>query len=327
MPDISKQTVSASQMPALFNRSPYATRFMLHHHFLGDFDMEVEENDRMSWGKRLEPAILRAAADELRCDVLAHDQATYLRAPDAPVGCTPDGYVFDPQRGLGFVECKNIDWLRWKDTWDDQAAADHVEIQMQTQLMVPHPEHGKPKWGCIAALVGGNDLKLYERQPLPEFHQSIVTESQKFLADVTAKVEPEVLGSGIEIPALVAVYPKADKERVLTEEDFELVESVRVARLIESYEFAKDRESFSKKESDDLKAQLLAVAKDAGAIMLHGRYLNISKSQIAGRTQIVKPYTMTRVTASIQNLAADLDKILPPAQADAGEKLAWDLPI
>lgn len=313
MPDISKQTVSASQMPALFNRSPYATRFMLHHHFVGDFDMEVAEDERMSAGKRLEPVILKWAADELRCEVLPHDQAQYLRAPSIPVGCTPDGYVFDPQRGLGFIECKNIDWFRWKDTWDERSAADHVELQMQTQLMVPHPEHGAPKWGCIAALVGGNDLKLYERQPIAEVHAGIAEETVRFLADVKAKNEPGVLGAAIEIPALVAVYPKADPEKVLREEDFNLHEGVRVARLIEAYEFAKDRESFSKKESEDLKAKLLAVAGDAAAIMIHGRYLNITKSQIAGRTQTVKPYTMTRMTASIQNLAADLDSILPKA--------------
>lgn len=289
---------------------------MLHHHFVGDFDVDVEEDDRMSWGKRVEPVILAAAADELRCEVLPHDQGVYLKSPTVPVGCTPDGYAFDPQRGLGFIEVKNIDFFRWKDTWDERSAADHVELQLQTQLMIPHPEYGPAKWGCIAALVGGNELKLYQRAPLMEVHQGIAAEAVKFLADVKANAEPEVLGVPIEIPALVAAYPKAVKDLVLTEQNFDLAESVRVARLIEAYEFAKDRESFSKKESETLKAQLLAIAKDAGAIMLHGRYLNISKSQIEGRTQTVKPYTMTRVTASIQNLAADLDKILPKADSE-----------
>lgn len=311
MPDVTNKTVSASQMPAILNLSPYATRFMMHHQFLGTHSSEPDEDERMTAGKRLEPVILSWAADELRADILPHDQSVYLRCPTAPVGCTPDGYMLDPQRGLGFVEAKNVDFFRWKDTWDKVAAPDHIEIQHQVQLMTPHPEHGMPKWGVIACLVGGNDLLLYERMPLPEVHSQMADEATRFLADVDARKEPEVFGRAIEIPALTAIYPKAIKEKVLTEENFDLKESVRIARLIEAYEFSKDRESFSKKESENLKAQLMAIAGDAGAVMLHGRYLNITKSEITGRTQVVKPYTMTRVTASIQNLAADLDAILP----------------
>lgn len=322
MPDSTKKTVSASQVPAIFNMSPYNTRWMLHQHFLGNIDLDIEPDDRMNWGTRLEPVIIKAAAEELRCDILPHDQSTYLRAPDAPVGCTPDGYVLDPQRGPGFIECKNVDWFRWKDTWDDKAAPHHIELQLQTQLMVPHPEYGKLTWGCIACLVGGNDLLLYDRQPLPEVHAGIKEQAEIFLADVEARREPEVLGVSIELPSLKAVYAVRDKVKVLTEQDFDLAEGVRIARMIDAYELAKDRESFSKKEAAELQAKLLAAAGDAAGLILYGRFLNISTSQIAGRTQTVKPYTMTRVTASLQAFPADLDAILPKREP-AGE---YDLP-
>ena len=314
MPDISKQTVSASQMPAIFNQSPYATRWMMWKHFAKGMPVDHAEDERMSWGKRVEPVILAEAADRLRCEILPHDQLVYLRSPHIPIGCTPDGYVLDPNRGLGFIEVKNIDWLRWRDTWEETRAAEHVEIQMQTQLMVPHPELGLPKWGCIAALVGGNELKLYERPPIAAVHDQIAFEATNFLDSVEGDFEPDVLGREIELPALTALYPKSTPDLVLTEKDFDLPESVRVARLIEEYEFAKDRESSGKKTAANIKAELLSIAKDASAIILHGRFLNIARWDVGAATIQRKASTTVKMTATIQNLAADLDAILPPVR-------------
>jgi len=308
VPDITKQTVSASQMPAILNRSPYATRFTMYQHFAEGFDVDPEENERMEWGSRLEPTILRAAADELRAEVLPHDQAVYFRHPSLPVGCTPDGYVLDPQRGLGFVEAKNVDWMRWRDTWTDTLAPDHVEVQHQVQLMTPHPEFGIPKWGAIACLVGGNDFRLYPREPGGEVQQQIAAEASRFLDDVRHKREPEVLGRALELPALIFALPRTDREKVLTEADFDDKRAIELALMIEAYEFAKARESGGKKDAEEIKVRLLAAAGDAASMLLHGRRLNISRVEVKERTQVVKAHVQMRLTAKVEDMPTDLSQ-------------------
>src|SRR6185312_4107527 len=285
VPDITKQTVSASQMPAILNRSPYATRFTMYQHFAEGFDVDPEESERMEWGSRLEPTILRAAADELRAEVLPHDQAVYFRHPSLPVGCTPDGYVLDPQRGLGYVE-----------------------VQHQVQLMTPQPEFGIPKWGAIACLVGGNDFRLYPREPGGEVQQQIAAEASRFLDDVRHKREPEVLGRALELPALIFALPRTDREKVLTEADFDDKRAIELALMIEAYEFAKARESGGKKDAEEIKVRLLAAAGDAASMLLHGRRLNISRVEVKERTQVVKAHVQMRLTAKVEDMPTDLSQ-------------------
>lgn len=312
MPDPTKQTVSASQMPALFGLSPYCTEWLLFQHFANGMPLEVDADERMDWGTKLEAVILHATAAKLRADVIPHPQVDYLRHPSLPIGCTPDGYVLDPQRGLGFVEAKNIDYLRWRDTWTDTEAAPHVEAQHQTQLAIPHPEFGAPKWGVIAALVGGNDLRLYPRDVLPDVQAQIAAKARSFLDTVREKKEPPIAGRAMEIEGLHWAIPRVDRHKILREEDFEPAEAVKLARLIEQFHDQKARESVSKMMAKDLQAQIEGMVRDAAEVIVHQRRLKISRSEIAGRTQIVKPYTMVRMTPSILEFAADLDTIISP---------------
>jgi hypothetical protein len=310
MPDPTHQTVSASQVPALFNVSTYLTRWMLYQHFAHGYDIEPDENERMEAGKRLEPAVLQWVADELRADVIPHDQSVYFRHPTLPIGCTPDGYVRDPQRGLGFVEVKCVDWLRWKDTWTETEATAAIEAQHQTQLAVPHPEYGLPTWGVIGCLVGGNDLRLYPRAPLSEVQATIGAEATSFLAEVREKREPAVLGTAIEIPALVFAHPYAVRDKIITEEGMTLERAVQLARWIDQYAEIKDRQSQTEKDEKSMKALLLDLVEDAAALNILGRWLDVRKTPIAGSTIERKPYIQVKLTPKLLPGFADLDKLL-----------------
>lgn len=309
MPDPTRATVSASQVPALFGLSPYCTEWMLWQAFANNMPIEPDENERMDFGKRLEPVILKAAADQIRCDIIGNTE--YFRHPTKPIGATGDGFVFDPQRGLGVIECKNIDWLRWRDTWTDTEAAAHVEIQHQTQLAIPHPEYGVPKWGVIAALIGGNDLKLYQREVLPDVQTKISDAAGCFLARVRDRLEPQVAGRPMELDGLHWAIPRADKEKTLRETDFIPSEAVRLAKLIEQYHDQKARASVSDKIAKGLQAEIESMVGDAAEAIVYQRRITISRSAIDGRTQIVKPYKMVRITPSILDFAPDLDTIIP----------------
>lgn len=320
MPDPSKSTVSASQAPALFGLSPYCTRWMLHKHFAEGLPIEADESERLDWGRRLEPAILRAAADQIRCDIKANDG--YFHHPSEPVGATGDGFVFDPQRGLGVIECKNVDWLRWRDTWTDTEAAPHVEIQHQTQLMIPHPEHGFPKWGVIAVLIGGNDLKLYQREGLPGVQAKIAIEARTFLAGVRDKIEPAVEGRAIELDGLHWALPRVDREKVLRETDFAPEDALTLARLIEEYHNRKALASVTEKTVKELQARIEGMIGDAAEIIVHQRRLKVSRSAIAGGSYERKAYTRVMLTPSILDFAPEL----PEQAAEADELTPFGLP-
>jgi len=275
MPDPKKETVSASQVPALFNRSPYVTRFMLHHHFTGKVLLDESGDDRMSWGNRLEGAILQAVADEQRLDILPHDQDVYFRCPSVPVGCTPDGYCLDPQLGLGFVEVKNVDFMRWRDTWHEHAAPDHIELQHQAQLMVPHPEHGTPKWGIIAALVGGNDLITLKRERNETVCQNIANQAEAFMACVGKNIVPPVIGEAMELPVITDLFPATKEGKVLSKEDFPDWEDLQEAMAL--YHFYSQRESEAKKYRAKAKAKILAAAEDAEQVRVPGYSVKVSR--------------------------------------------------
>jgi predicted phage-related endonuclease len=56
--------VGASECAALFDCSPYLTRFELWHRRKGNIDSpDLSGVERVEWGLRLEPAIIAAAAD------------------------------------------------------------------------------------------------------------------------------------------------------------------------------------------------------------------------------------------------------------------------
>lgn len=296
MPDSEFRTVSASQMPALFNRSPYATRWTLYKNFADKMPSFVDSEDaRIQAGRDLEPVILRRVARELRLEVIANSE--YLRHPTQPIGATADGFCLDPVKGLGFVEVKNVDWLRYKDTWTDREAPDAIEIQHQAQLAVPHKEFGLPKWGIIGCFVGGNELKLYERTPDLAVHERMFTKAAEFLADVRDRREPSVSGNPLELEGLAWAYPKADPEKILRDADFG-DDAAAVAEAIDAFLLWGARRKDASEQYDGAKARILQIAADASFIHAHGRMVKITKSAIAARTQEVKAHVRTLVKAS-----------------------------
>ncbi len=176
MPDPTGRTVSASQAPALFGKSPYATRWMLHHRFAGAIP-EQAPSGRMDWGKALQPLLLRAAAADLKLEVAApeaeglaptdlYDGQPYVRRDN--LGCTKDAIVNCPERGAGALEAKCcFDYRQWMTRWAGGAAPpEDTEIQLQCQL---HVGDGREPyaWGVVAVWVCG-DMHYFERKYLAE---------------------------------------------------------------------------------------------------------------------------------------------------------------
>lgn len=297
MPDKTMQTVSASQVPGLFNKSQYFTRFMLYQHFTGGFELQGPDHNRADWGLRLQQTILDYVAAELHLEIIGNTGDLYMRHPDGIIGCTPDGYCWSPEKGLGFIEVKNVDWLIHAQTWTSARAPEAIELQHQTQLMVPlvdqisgeAPEvvdfiisHGRtaPKWGVIACLVGGNDVKLYHREPREKIQKRIRTEARKFLKEVADKAPPPVAGLEIEMPALTALYPTADEDFILGETDFEDDPEgwIEIVDIVRQYAYWRDTRYAGDKEEKRFKLLLLEKMGLAGVLRIPGYRIGITKS-------------------------------------------------
>jgi predicted phage-related endonuclease len=258
MPDITRKTVSASQVAGLFNRSPYCTRWMLYQHIKTGMPTGEpgEDGDRMSWGNRLEPAILAAVADELRLDVVPNRR--YDVMPDLPLGCTRDADLVDPSLGYGVVEVKNVDGLIYKQTWDDEHAPPHIEIQHQAQMMVPHPTLGMPKWGVLACLVGGNELKILRRSHGVEMQKDIRTEVIKFFGEVGEGKVPDPLGTERELRGLTWLYPERTPGRII-----QRLDDHDAASLVEEYQALNRQRIEIEKAEKALRVKLMAIGEDA----------------------------------------------------------------
>lgn len=306
MPDPLKNTLSATQTPALFGASPYLTLWMLKRHFIHGDSIEGPEHNRMDWGSKMQALVLAQAAEDLRVEVKPNADDNYIRR--GLLGCTRDGDVICPDRGPGAIETKCVfDYGVWMQTWNGgKSLPRHIEIQLQQQMMVG--DGVKPfEWGVLAVWLCG-EMKYFERKPIPELWTAIDVEAFKFFDDVEAKLEGEPFGEPIELPLLAKVFPT----KIGTSIDFtthpraaELAEQVRMMEY-----HAGERIGHEKGEKA-IKAMLKALMGEAeAATFLHGIKVRAKVQSRAGYT--VKPVTFTVIEAFVP----DDTPTLAPAPKD-----------
>lgn len=180
------ENIGSSDIAALFDLSPHLTRFELYHQKKNkqiiDFD-----NDRMFWGRSIEPAIAKGV-ERAKGWVLGKSTHYYTNDNVAGMGCTPDFIIspVDGEDGPGICEAKNVDGLIYRKEWLNDEPPMHIVLQLQQQLACTGY-----KWGVIAALVGGNDLKIFYYKAHPAAIKKIEEATKQFWGEVSAGVEPK----------------------------------------------------------------------------------------------------------------------------------------
>jgi hypothetical protein len=136
VPDITLQTLSATETTSLWGLSPYLTRWMLYHRFANGVDFSQGEDARMAWGKKLEPLVIAQATEELWPRVEPNRGQVYQRR--GWLGCTRDATIFCPDRGRGALETKCVfDYATGMREWDGGRNVPPMhEIQLQQQMKV-----------------------------------------------------------------------------------------------------------------------------------------------------------------------------------------------
>ena len=181
--------VGASEVAALFDESPYLTRFELWHRKTGDiatpeFDAMADdgtpENERIYWGVRLEAAILEAAQERYGYEI---EQRDGRLTNGSGLGGHPDAIAVCPKRGRGILEIKTADWLVRKG-WGDEPPI-HYLLQSQTYQGLAGVQ-----WGDVLVLVGGNKLERFQYDFRPKVYAEIEKRTAEFWRTIEASTPP-----------------------------------------------------------------------------------------------------------------------------------------
>lgn len=287
MPDVTLQTLSATETPALWGLSPYLSKWMLYQRFANCVQLDAGENARMSWGKKLQPLVIAQAAEELRLEVQPNHGHVYHRR--GRLGCTRDATVFCRDRGRSALETKCVfDYATSMREWDGGRNVPPMhEIQLQQQMKVGD-ENGPYQWGVIAVWVAG-DLYYFEREPFNEFWELLEeeaeaeAEAEALFAAVASKSEPNPSGAPVEIPWLARLFPTVKGKRL----DLSLDPAANsIVGKVSHYKHLSGQESSAKRAKESLRAELLALARDHEEVALPGgAKFKVATRRIAEQTR------------------------------------------
>lgn len=127
--------VGASETAAILGLSPFESADEVFWRKVEPESYKKEENEAMATGSRLEPALVKYAAERLGAIVKANDHTTV----SGHLGATPDGLVMSrPKRGV-IVAGVDGKVTSWSDGWGEEMTdevPDHYFVQMQQQMEV-----------------------------------------------------------------------------------------------------------------------------------------------------------------------------------------------
>lgn len=180
--------VTSTEVSALYGLNPYKSEFELFHEKRDQVVVQIQENERMKWGTRLESAIAHGAAEDQGWNISKLD--VYMRDSEARIGSSFDFEIKSSSDGPGILEVKNVDWLQYQQKWIDDGngnieAPEHIELQVQHQLEV-----SDYAWAAIVVLVGGNEQKIVLRNRDRSIGQDIRQRVTEFWDRVAANRAP-----------------------------------------------------------------------------------------------------------------------------------------
>ncbi len=255
------EDITSTESSALFNMSPYATAFEIWHRKKSKEIVDFQENERMRWGKRLQDAIAAGIAEDQGW--LAEPMKEYIRITDARMGASFDWRMIDASGRMGVFEIKNVDYLVFRDQWQEEdgelTAPAHIEIQLQAQLHCSEYE-----WGAIGVLVAGNSPRVIIRERDLEVGNSIEARVREFWRSVEANNPPPPTYPD-DAEFVSKLYGYAEPGKV-----FDARGNAELATLATAYHQAGAAEKQAKEDKEVAKAKLLAAIGDSERALLDG---------------------------------------------------------
>lgn len=255
--------ITSTEIAPVSGISKYGnTRFSIYHTKRGDLADSFVANQRSEVGQEVESAIARLVANRLGVHVLRYAD---FAARDC-LGASFDYEVEhriddagDPEIHEWLVEIKNVDYMIFRDQWgkDDYGnhiPPEHIILQTQAQLEV-----SRRPGTILAALVGGNDLKIVKIARDAEFGAALRKIANEFWDDIKNGVVPEVVAEDAANAA--RLYSYADPSQVLdaTGDD-------ELSHKIASYKTLKEKAKSVTGEANTIKAQILVEIGDVSKV-------------------------------------------------------------
>ena len=201
--DLRRRHVGGTESAALFGLSPYISLFELYHRKVGNLpEPDFSGNDRIFWGKYLEPSIAAGVAHIRGWKV--QKVTDYMVNDNCPGhGASLDYEILGDPRGPGVLEIKTVDFLTFRNDWEDEQPPVQYELQLQTQFAC-----SSYTWGCIAVLIGGNDMKIFDYEARPKTISKIEAKVTKFWRMVKNRTPPPPVFD-VDYDAVSKLYPRA----------------------------------------------------------------------------------------------------------------------
>jgi putative phage-type endonuclease len=267
------QCVSSTESAALFGMSQFGTAFELAQQKLNGA-ADVESNERIAWGARLQAAIAQGIADDYGVIIESLDLA-YAVHPEHPrMGSSFDFTIVDAkepfsdlgklvrEHGPGLLEIKNVDWLVYKN-WPEHDAPDHIEIQVQHELEV-----AQLPWAVLGVLVGGNRTELYTRMRDVDVGAAIARKVDEFWQNLEKGILPPVVMPQ-DADIVIRLYGYAEPNKVFDGQNDEVLWA-----LCQHYEEASLRIKAATDAQKTAKAEILQHIGDAERALVKGYTLS-----------------------------------------------------
>lgn len=267
------QDLTSTDVPALFGLSPYKTHFELWHEKKAGQRVEIAENERLKWGRRLEHTVAMGIADDQGWSI--RPMKEYVRLPGLRIGSSFDfrvvsadslakyGPILAAAADDAILEVKCVDWLMFRDGWTiDEGfieAPAHIEIQVQHQMLV-----SGLKRAYIGVMVGGNDIRLIEREADESVHRGILAACSAFWASIDANQPPPPVMPD-DADAVIRMHQFAEPGKL-----FDARNDATVATLVREYHQFGEAKRDAEEQQKVRKAELLAAIGDAEKVMLDG---------------------------------------------------------
>ena len=249
--------VTSTEVSALFNLNPYQTEFELYHQKKDKVVVNIDDNERMMWGRHLEDSIALGFAEKYKMKVEQFD--VYMRDPETRMGSSFDYKIVSEKEPM-ILEIKNVDGLAYRKNWIEHdeyniEPPEHIALQLQHQLEITGYNVG-----YIVALVGGNTMKVVRSERDPRIGKLLKGKVENFWERIKLGVPPDIDYTRDAQYIMKNLCNQADAGTILeADEDMD--------KLIDDYN-AVNREYVSLgKQKDSIKAQILERSNNASKIV------------------------------------------------------------
>jgi YqaJ-like viral recombinase domain len=283
-----RQTIGASDMPALLGVHPFRSVFELYVEKSGQLTGDVDETPPMRRGRLLEPAAIELLREERPTWTVVANPipgGEFYRDLDLGMSCTPDAFLVDPGReGRGIGQIKSVQSMVFNRTWINGDGSVEPPLYVVIQALQEAFLTGST-WAVAIALVVdfGVDLHVVDIPVHAKVIDRLRGEAKKFWKRVAEK-DPPTINFEKDADTIRKLYPMADEGVTI-----DLCGNNRIMDLVVT------RDGLKSRESDGAAATKIRKTIDAEILSILGTaaYGRLSDGRIiSAKTTPVKGYTV-----------------------------------